>query len=185
MKDAAKTDLRAYYRQTVLPKLQKDLKKKNCMAVPKIEKVKINVGIGSIMTKGNKDYDDVLTNVTAIAGQKPVITKAKKAISNFKTRKGLPVGITVTLRGERMYDFINKLVNIVLPRVRDFRGISKKSFDGQGNYSIGFKEHTVFPEINPDDIIKVHGIQVTICTTGKSTHETMSLLKEFRFPFQK
>ena len=154
------------------------------MAVPRIEKVKINVGIGSIMTKGNKDYDDVLTNVTAIAGQKPLITKAKKAISNFKTRKGLPVGITVTLRGERMYDFINKLVNIVLPRVRDFRGISTKAFDGRGSYNIGFKEHTVFPEINPDDIVKAHGVQVTICTTGKNTEETMALLKEFRFPFQ-
>lgn len=180
-----KTTLKQYYLKELLPQVQKELGIKNPMAVPRLKKIHINVGIGNIMTKGNKDYESIVNNITAIAGQKPVVTKAKKAISNFKTRKGLPVGITVTLRGERMYDFFKKFVNIVLPRVRDFRGLSRKSFDDKGNYSIGLTEHTVFPEINADDIVKLHGMQVTICTSAKSKEEGYALLKAFRFPFKK
>jgi large subunit ribosomal protein L5 len=185
MASTEKNNLKLHYLKEILPTLQKELNIKNTMAIPRLKKIHISVGIGNIMTKGNKDYEDIVKNITAVAGQKPVVTKAKKAISNFKTRKGLPVGVTVTLRGERMYDFFSKLINITLPRVRDFRGLSKKAFDDNGNYNIGFTEHTVFPEINPDDIIKSHGVQVTICTTAKNAEHGVALLKAFRFPFKK
>lgn len=180
-----KTNLRQYYVKEVRPKLQKELKIKNIMGVPELKKILIHVGIGNIMTKGNKDYESVFKNIELIAGQKPVITKAKKAISNFKTREGMPVGIVATLRGERMYDFLNKFINIVLPRVRDFRGVTKKGFDQKGNYSLGLTEQTVFPEINVDDIVKLHGLQITICSSSKNKEEGMALLKEFKFPFKK
>ncbi len=173
------------YKKNILPALQKELGKKNPMSVPKITAVKVHVGIGSIMTKGNKDYESVIANVAAITGQKPIVTKAKKAISNFKTRIGLPTGVVVTLRGQRMFDFLNKVVNVVLPRVRDFRGITKRAFDDMGNYSIGLKEHTVFPEINPDDIEKAHGVQITIVTTAKDKNEGFALLNAMGFPFKK
>ncbi len=176
------------YHQTfttqILPAVQKELGIKNVMAVPKISKVTLNVGIGSL-TKNTKDYSDVIDNVAKIAGQKPVVTQAKVAISNFKLRAGMPNGITVTLRGEKMYEFIYRLVNIVFPRVRDFRGISPKAFDGQGNYSIGFKEALVFPEINPDNVLNIHGIQVTINTTARDANEGRTLLTAMGFPFKK
>lgn len=175
----------ANYKKNILPALQKELGKKNPMAVPQVKCVKIHVGIGSIMTRGNKDYENVIANVATISGQKPVVTKAKKAISNFKTRIGLPTGVVTTLRGERMFDFINKLVNVVLPRVRDFRGISKRAFDEGGNYSIGLKEHTVFPEINPDDIEKAHGVQITVVTSAKNKEDGFALLNALGFPFKK
>ena len=178
-------DLKTRFNDEILPEVQKTLDCKNKMAIPKVTKVKINVGIGSYVKNHNKDFSGIVENITAIAGQKPVINKAKKAISNFKVREGMEVGISVTLRGERMYDFINKLVNIVFPRVRDFRGISPKSFDGNGNYSVGFKEHTVFPEISPDDIMKIHGVQVNISTTAKNNEEGYELLKALGFPFKK
>lgn len=168
----------------VIPDLRKELGLKNDLAVPHIEKVKINVGIGSL-TKQTKDFTDVIENVAKITGQKPVVTKAKVAVSNFKLRKGMPTGITVTLRGRRAYDLIDRLINVVLPRVRDFRGLSVKAFDGNGNYSIGFKEALVFPEISPDDITNVHGIQVTIVTTAKNNEEALALLKKMGFPFKK
>lgn len=168
----------------VIPALQKELGIKNRMAVPRISKIKLNVGIGTL-TKNTKDYSDVIANVAKIAGQQPVVTKAKMAISNFKLRQGMPTGITVTLRGKKMYEFIYRLVNIVFPRVRDFRGLNPKSFDGQGNYSVGFKEALVFPEINPDDVLNVHGIQVTISTTAKNDEEGRALLNKIGFPFKK
>lgn len=178
-----KSNLKSYYLKELLPKLQKELGIKNPMSVPRLEKIMINVGIGNIMTKGKKDYEEVVENVKLIAGQKPLITTAKKAISNFKTKEGMPVAISVTLRGEKMYDFLNKFINVVLPRVRDFRGLSRKSFDQKGNYSIGFTEHTIFPEINSDDIVRLHGIQVTFCSSAKNPQQGFELLKAFRFPF--
>lgn len=172
------------FKSEIVPALQKELGIKNPMAVPRIAKVKLNVGIGSI-TRNTKDFSDVIENVTKIAGQKPVITKSKTAISNFKLREGMATGITVTLRGKKMYEFIYKLVNVVFPRVRDFRGISPRAFDGTGNYSVGFKEALVFPEINPDDVLNVHGIQVTINTTAKNDEEGQALLTKMGFPFKK
>jgi len=166
-------------------KLMDELGASNPMAIPKVEKVKINVGLGTYIKSHGKDIDHIVENIAKISGQKPVITRAKKAISNFKVREQDIVGMAVTLRGERMYDFINKLVNIVFPRVRDFRGISQKAFDGNGNYSIGFKEHTVFPEISPDDVIKLHGVQISITTTAKTNKEGKALLTAMGFPFQK
>ena len=172
------------FTKTIVPALQKELGIKNPMAVPKLSKVTLNVGIGTL-TKNTKDYSDVLNNVAKIAGQKPVVTKAKIAISNFKLRQGMPTGITVTLRGKNMYEFVYRLVNIVFPRVRDFRGLSPKAFDGQGNYSVGFKEALVFPEINPDDVLNVHGIQVTLTTTAKDDKQGRALLDSMGFPFKK
>lgn len=177
----------SYYEQfkkEVVPALQKELGIKNPMAVPRLSKIKLNVGIGTL-TKNTKDYSDVISNISMISGQKPVVTKAKIAISNFKLRQGMPTGITVTLRGKNMYEFIYRLVNIVCPRVRDFRGLNPKSFDGMGNYSIGFKEAIVFPEINPDDVMNVHGIEITIATTAKNDDEGRALLTRMGFPFKK
>lgn len=172
------------FKSEIIPALQKELGVKNPMAVPRITKVNLNVGIGSL-SRNTKDFSDVIENVTKIAGQKPVVTKAKMAISNFKLREGMPTGIVVTLRGKLMYEFLYKLINIVIPRVRDFRGLSPKAFDDQGNYSIGFKEALVFPEINPDDVLNIHGIQVTINTTAKSADEGRALLTQMGFPFKK
>jgi large subunit ribosomal protein L5 len=176
-------NLKEKFVQQIAPELKKQLNVKNVNAVPKLTKVLINVGIGKMLA-GGKDYSDVEKNITMIAGQKPVVSKAKKAISNFKLRQGMPVGIHATLRGQRMYDFVSKFVNIVLPRSRDFRGISPKSFDGHGNYSLAIKEHTVFPEINADDIVKLHGMQITFVTTAKTNEDGLRLLKALGFPFQ-
>lgn len=173
------------YKKNILPALKKELGKKNPMAVPQLKCIKVHVGIGSIMTRGNKDYENVIANVAAITGQKPVVTKAKKAISNFKTRIGLPTGVVTTLRGQRMFDFLNKFINVVMPRIRDFRGVSRRAFDEEGNYSVGLKEHTVFPEINPDDIEKSHGVQITIVTSAKDKNEGFALLTALGFPFKK
>lgn len=175
--------LKEKFQKEIAPELKKQLKLKNINAVPKLAKIVINVGIGKMLA-GGKDFSDVEKNVTMLAGQKPVIAKAKKAISNFKLRQGMPVGIHVTLRGQRMYDFVYKFVNVVLPRTRDFRGVSPRSFDGKGNYSIAIKEHTVFPEINPDDIIKQHGLQLTFVTTAKNNDDALILFKTLGFPFQ-
>lgn len=176
--------LKEKYLKEIAPKLKKELGVKNVNAVPKVTKVTINVGVGKMVAAGAKDLTDVVENVRLITGQHPVITKAKKAISNFKLREGMPVGVTVTLRGERMYDFLDKLVSVTLPRVRDFRGISIKGFDQQGNYSLGLSDHLVFPEINPDDINKVHGIQICVSTTAKTAEEGHALLRELGFPFR-
>lgn len=178
-------DLKTRYTEEMVPKLKEKLGIKNVMAVPKVTKVTLNAGIGNIVSKGDKNYDHVVENITAITGQKPVLRRAKKSVSNFKVREGMVIGISVTLRGEKMYAFLNKLVNIVFPRVRDFRGISLKAFDGNGNYAIGFKEHIVFPEISPDDVMKIHGLQVNISTTAKNNEEGLALLTEMGFPFKK
>ncbi len=168
----------------MMPALQKELRKGNIWAVPRISKIKINTGIGKISGEG-KDFSHVTNSLTSISGQKPVISRAKKAISNFKLKINQPVGIYVTIRGKRMYDFLNKLINVVFPRVRDFRGISKKSFDGKGNYTVAIKENTVFPEIGPDDISKIHGLEITIVTTAKNDEDGFQLLKHMGFPFIK
>ncbi len=172
------------FEKDTVPKLMKELGIKNRMAVPRLKRVHINVGIGTRI-KNSKDYSDIEANISMISGQKPILKLAKKAISNFKLREGMPNGITVTLRGERMYDFINRLANVTFPRVRDFRGISDKSFDGKGNYSIGLKDCSVFAEINPDDIEHIHGLQITIVTTTEDNELAKKLLSTFNFPFKK
>ncbi|MBN1494407.1 50S ribosomal protein L5 [Candidatus Peregrinibacteria bacterium] len=177
--------LKEKFKKQIAPELKKSLGIKNVNAVPTLKKVVINAGLGHFYTSGTKDFSEFIDNVKTITGQKPVVTKAKKAISNFKTRIGMPSGVRVTLRGERMWDFVNKLVNVVMPRIRDFRGISKKAFDGKGNYSFGIKEHLVFPEINPDDIVKIHGLQVCIETSAKNNEHGLALLTALGFPFKK
>lgn len=172
------------YREKIIPQLMQTLGVKNPHAVPQIKAVKINVGIGSHVVAG-KDPEDIVKNITAITGQKPIVPKSKKAISNFKLKLNMPSGVVVTLRGKRMYDFLSKLINVALPRIRDFRGISKKSFDGHGNYSIGLKEHTIFPEIRAEDVSKIHGLQITIQTNAGNNKKALELLKAFGFPFKK
>ena len=176
-------NLKEKFVTVIAPELQKQLKVKNVNAVPKLTKVVVNVGIGKMLA-GGKDYSEVEENIKMITGQKPVVAKSRKAISNFKLRENQPVGINATLRGQRMYDFVSKFVNIVLPRTRDFRGISSRSFDGNGNYSLAVKEHTVFPEINADDIVKIHGLQITFVTSAKTNEQALVLLKALGFPFQ-
>jgi len=182
---AKATDLQTRFNQEILPELKKELGIKNSMAVPKVTKVVINSGIGNYLKTNKKDFEAVVHNLSAIAGQKAQTNKAKKSVSNFKLREGDVVGVSVTLRGERMYAFLDKLVNVVFPRVRDFRGISPKSFDGNGNYSVGFREHTVFPEISPDEVSNLHGVQINISTTAKSNDEGRALLTLLGFPFKK
>jgi len=177
--------LKETYNKEILPELMKELGFANIHDVPKISRININVGIGTYV-KDSKDYSPVVDNIALITGQKPVLRRAKKAISNFnKLREGDPNGIAVTLRNDKMYDFLSKLIHIVLPRVRDFRGLNTKSFDGNGNYSLGLKEHTLFPEIILDDVVKTHGLQVTIVTTAQSDEHGKALLDKFNFPFKK
>lgn len=175
--------LKEQYQKEIAPSLQKDLGIKNKHAIPALKMVKLNVGMGSIIA-GKKDSGEILDNLAAITGQKPIVTKARKSISNFKLREGMPVGATVTLRGQKMYDFMNKLINVTFPRIRDFRGVSARGFDGHGNYSVGIKENTVFPEINPDNVDKIHGLQVTIVTSAENDEHGYKLLKAMGFPFQ-
>ncbi|MBI2638934.1 50S ribosomal protein L5 [Candidatus Peregrinibacteria bacterium] len=176
--------LQQVYREEIVPKLKEALKVTNLHAVPRLKAVRINVGIGSYVAQG-KDHEDIVKNVTFITGQKPVVTHSRKAISNFKLKLNMPSGVVVTLRGKRMYDFLSKLINVVFPRIRDFRGISKKSFDGRGNYSIGIREHTVFPEIQTEDVSKIHGIQITVQTDANDDKKAYALLKALGFPFKK
>jgi len=176
--------LQELYSTEVAPNLKKELGIKNVNAIPKVKSIKVNVGLSQYIA-GKKDYSDVINNLAIITGQKPVVTKARKAISNFKIRENMPVGVAVTLRGNKMYDFLNKLINITFPRVRDFRGLSAKQFDGNGNYSVGIKENNVFPEINPDSLDKLHGLQVTIITTATNDENGYKLLKAMGFPFKK
>ncbi len=174
----------AEYTKKVAPKLKDTLSKKNINAVPKITKICVNVGAGKLANKDKKVINDIVENLSAITGQKPVVRMSTKAISNFKLRENMPIGVSVTLRGQRMYDFLNRVVNTVFPRIRDFRGFSIRSFDGQGNYAVGIKEHTVFPEINPDDIVTIHGIQINIQTSADNDEEAYHLLKSYNFPFK-
>lgn len=180
------TKLATKYRQDILQKLLKELKLKNPLAVPKITKVIVSTGIGSrIIRTGEKDFEYIVNNITKITGQRPVVNLSKKAVSNFKLKKGVPVAASVTLRKEKMYDFLDRFINIVLPRVRDFHGLSTKSFDAEGNFSAGFKESIIFPEIGSDDLSKVHGIQVCIVTTASDKKTGEILLRNYGFPFKK
>lgn len=176
--------LQKKFKKEIAPLLAKELGVKNVNAVPRVQKISVNIGMGTLL-QGSKDYEEFEKNIVEITGQKPVVKKSRKAISNFKLKIDMPIGLLVTLRGTRMYDFLNKLINIVAPRIRDFRGFPRKSFDGKGNYSLGIKEHTVFPEINPDDIVKIHGIEITIVTTARDNNQGLKLLEAFNFPFKK
>ncbi len=173
-----------YYRADVIPGLKKTLGYKNIMQVPKIEKIVVNMGVGAAVAEP-KILEEAVRELESITGQKASIRKAKKAISNFKLREGLSIGAMVTLRKERMYEFLDRLINVALPRVRDFRGLSDKSFDGRGNYTLGVKEQIIFPEINVDKITKVLGMDITIVTSAKSDNEAYELLKSFGMPFIK
>ncbi|NLW55335.1 MAG: 50S ribosomal protein L5 [Firmicutes bacterium] len=175
--------LREKYQKEVVPGLQKRFGYKNVMQVPRLEKVVINMGVGEA-TQEAKAIDGAVNDLALISGQKPIITKAKKSIAAFKVREGMTVGCKVTLRGERMYEFLDKLFNVTLPRIRDFRGVSPQSFDGRGNYNLGLKEQLIFPEINYDKIDKVRGMDVTIVTTAKSDEEGLELLKLLGMPFR-
>ncbi len=176
--------LKELYKKEIIPALKKELDVKNSLAIPHLSKVSINVGFGK-HTK-EKDYaDSVVKNLTAISGQKPSLAKAKKAISAFKIRQGMTIGARVTLRGDRMYDFIEKLVNIYFPRVRDFRGISVRSIDDKGNLTIGFKEVLAFPEIEEQNLENVHGLEVSISTTAKDREQGSALFRALNFPFKK
>ena len=172
------------YVETVKPSLMKEFNYSSSMEAPKIVKVVINMGVGDAIDNP-KSLDEAVAELTQIAGQKPVITKAKKSIANFKLREGMPIGCKVTLRGERMYEFLDKLFNISLPRVRDFHGVSATAFDGRGNYTLGVKEQLIFPEINFDKVNKVRGMDVVIVTTAKTNNEAHALLKEMGMPFTK
>jgi len=175
---------KAFYNQEVIPKLREEFGFKNLNSVPTIKSVTVNVGLGSGL-KDSKFIETVENTLVRITGQKPVNTKARKSIAGFKIREGNVVGMKVTLRGERMWDFIEKLVKVSLPRVRDFRGLSPDAFDGQGNYSIGLKEHIAFPEIRSDEIEQIHGLQVTIATSAENDTQARSLLTHLGFPLKK
>ncbi|MBQ7244338.1 MAG: 50S ribosomal protein L5 [Bacilli bacterium] len=172
------------YRSEVVPALVKEFGYSSVMMTPKIEKIVINMGVGDA-TSNSKALDDAVADLTTLSGQKPVITKAKKSIASFKVREGQSIGCKVTLRGQRMYEFLDKLISIALPRVRDFRGISRNSFDGHGNYTLGVKEQLIFPEIDYDKVNKIRGMDVVIVTTAKSDKEAEALLEKMGMPFRK
>ena len=174
--------LQEHYVKTVAPALAKEFGYTSPMQVPKLSKIVINMGVGEA-SQDKKKIEGAVKELTAISGQKPVVTTSRKSIATFKLRKGVPVGCMVTLRRERMYEFIDRLVNVALPRVKDFRGLSGKSFDGRGNYTIGLKEQTVFPEIDFDQMEKTRGMDIVICTTAKTDSEAKALLKGFDLPF--
>jgi len=184
-KESKKVDarLRHVYKDRVIPALVKEFGYKNVMGVPKVEKVAINIGLGEA-TQNAKLMDGAVNELSAIAGQKPVITKAKKSIAAFKLREGMPIGTMVTLRGDRMYEFLDRLMNVALPRVRDFRGVSPKSFDGRGNYTLGVKDQLIFPEIDYNKVDKAKGMNISITTTAKTDAEGLALLKHMGMPFR-
>src|SRR6185312_15225178 len=172
------------YRDQIVPKLKTDLGVENIMQVPKIVKITINMGVGEAVAD-RKVMDAAVADLTKITGQKPIITKARKAIASFKLRQGLAVGCMVTLRGDRMYEFLDRLISIAMPRIRDFRGVSPRSFDGRGNYSLGIKEQIIFPEIQYDQIDSIRGMDITITTTASDNKQGRALLEAFNFPFRK
>jgi len=175
--------LQEHYRKTVVPKLSEKFGYKNPMQVPRITKITLNMGVGET-TADKKVIENAVSDMTKISGQKPIITKAKKSISTFKIRDGYPVGCKVTLRRHQMYEFLDRLISISLPRVRDFRGVSGRSFDGRGNYSMGVKEQIIFPEIEYDKIDALRGMDITITTTARTNEEARALLEAFSFPFR-
>jgi large subunit ribosomal protein L5 len=175
--------LQSYYRETVVPELIQKFGYKSTMQVPRIEKITINMGVGET-TSDRKILDHAIGDMTKIAGQKPVATKARKSIATFKVRKDYPVGCMVTLRGKRMFEFLDRLVTVAMPRIRDFRGVSGRAFDGRGNYSMGVKEQIIFPEIEYDKIDAIRGMNISITTSAKTDDEARALLAAFRFPFK-
>ncbi len=176
--------LQQFYNETVVPKLKADLNISNPMQVPKITKITVNMGVGEAVAD-KKVMDAAVTDLQKITGQKPLVTKSRKAIASFKIRQGLAIGCKVTLRGARMYEFLDRLITIAMPRIRDFRGVSARSFDGQGNYSMGVKEQIIFPEIQYDQIDQVRGMDITITTTATDNRQGRALLEAFNFPFRK
>lgn len=179
-----KTRLEVKYSEEIVPALMKKFEYKNVMQVPHLDKIVINIGVGDA-TSDKKRIDEAVEELSLISGQKPIITKAKKSIATFKLREGEPIGCKVTLRGTRMYEFFDKLVSISLPRVRDFRGVNKNSFDGRGNYTLGIKEQLIFPEIDYDKVGKVRGMDIIVVTTANSDEEAYALLKELGMPFNR
>ena len=175
--------LQEFYRKEVVPQLMKQLKVTNPMAVPRITKITLNMGVGEALAD-RKVLESAMGDLAKISGQKPVQCKAKKSVASFKVRDNVAIGCKVTLRKARMYDFLDRLVNVVLPRVRDFRGLNPKSFDGRGNYSLGIKEYTVFPEIDFDKVTDTWGLDITVCTSARSDDEARALLTAFNFPFR-
>ena len=175
--------LKELYNTEIIPRLMKDFSYRNVMEVPKLEKIVINMGLGEAI-QNVKILDSAVVELAAIAGQKAVITKAKKSIASFKLRQGMPIGCMVTLRREKMYEFLDRLVNVSLPRVRDFKGVSGKAFDGKGNYSLGVKEQLIFPEINYDKVDKIKGMNITIVTSARNDEEGRALLKLMGMPFR-
>lgn len=171
------------YHETIVPELMKKFGYKTVMQVPRITKITLNMGVGEAVND-KKLVDNALGDMTKIAGQKPVVTRTRKAIANFKIRENMPIGCMVTLRGERMYDFLDRLITIAFPRVRDFRGVSGRAFDGRGNYNIGLKEQIIFPEIEYDKIDAIRGMNISITTTAKTDEEAKALLAGFHFPFR-
>jgi len=176
--------LKEDYNARVAPALRKELGYSNPMQVPTISKIVINMGVGEA-SQNRKEIEGALADMTAISGQQPVMTKARKSIANFKLRDGMIVGCRVTLRGDRMWEFMDRLVNVALPRIRDFKGVSPKSFDGRGNFTLGLKEQIIFPEIEYDKVDKIRGMDITICTTANTNDEGRALLKQFSMPFRK
>ena len=174
--------LKQKYHDEVIPAMMREFSYKNTMQVPRLEKITVNVGLGEA-TQNIKALDTAVAEITAITGQKPVITRAKKAIANFKLRQGVPIGCMVTLRRDRMYEFLDRLIHVALPRVRDFKGISDRSFDGRGNYSVGLREQIIFPEIQADKVEKTRGMTVSIITTAKTDQEGRRLLRLLGMPF--
>ena len=174
--------LKTAYDKEIIAKLMSKLNAKNKYQVPKLKKIVLNMGLGADATDGKK-IKSCVDDMTQIAGQKAIITKYKKSIANFKTRKGTSAGIKVTLRSEKMYEFLDRLINIALPRIKDFRGLSEKGIDAAGNYSFGIKEHIIFPEVNFDKVDKIRGMDITLVTNGSTKNATIELLKEFNFPF--
>jgi large subunit ribosomal protein L5 len=184
MAEAAETPrLKAHYQTVVRPQLVEQFGYKNAMEIPSIEKIVVNMGVGE-STADSKKATVAAADLALITGQKPVITRARQAISNFKVRENMPLGCKVTLRSQRMYEFLDRLVTIALPRVRDFRGLNPKSFDGHGNFAMGLKEHVVFPEIAYDKVDQMWGMDIIVCTTAKTDEEARALLKAFNFPFR-
>jgi len=175
--------LKEKYLKEILPNLQKELGLSNSMQVPRIKKITLNMGVGEIL-QDKKAIEKAQSDLEKLSGQKPLITKAKKSVASFKVREGMPIGVKVTLRKNRMYEFLDRLINIALPRVRDFRGLSMKSFDGTGNYSLGIKEQTIFPEIDYDNVDKIRGLDITITTSATNNEETLALLNAFNFPIK-
>lgn len=178
------SQIKEFYKSDVVGALTKQFNYTSVMEVPKLEKIVVNMGVGDAITNP-KALEDAVAELTQITGQKPVITKAKKSIANFKLREGMSIGCKVTLHGEKMYDFYSKLVNLALPRVRDFRGVSSKSFDGRGNFTLGVKEQLIFPEINYDKVNRLRGMDIVIVTSAKTDEEGYALLKEMGMPFEK